>query len=180
MRERDLEARRLSVDHKPNETEEAERVKARGGQVRNLNGCWRVAGPQGTNTLLAISRAFGDRELKTCTAQPLVSCVPAVSSHALSSQDRLLIMATDGLWDVVDDDAAVRIACEAARKTLSHPPPPGNDIAGGSAFAAAEALVRRATELRSLDNITVLVAWLLWDETAAAETPPSSAASVAL
>ena len=60
MRERELEAHRLSVDHKPDLPKEAERVRASGGFVRSINGCWRVTGPPGTSTMLAISRAFGD------------------------------------------------------------------------------------------------------------------------
>ena len=156
MRERELEALRLSVDHKPDLPEEAERVRASGGSVRSINGCWRVAGPPGTSTLLAISRAFGDRELKRCTATPLVSNEPFVSSRALCPLDRVLILASDGLWDVIDDSQAVKIAWDAARGRAP------NSQAG--ALAAANALVRRASEQGSMDNITVIVAWLLWPE----------------
>jgi len=64
----------------------------------------------------------------------------------------------------------VRIACDAAKTCgRSHPPPPGHDVEGsGSAAVAAQALVNRASELKSLDNVTVLVAWLLWDDSSAA------------
>jgi len=185
MREREsLEAHRLSVDHKPDLPDETERVRAAGGQVRSINGCWRVTGPPGTSTLLAISRAFGDRELKQCTAIPLVSHVPAVVTQPLCPRDRLLILASDGLWDVVDDAQAVQIACAAARgRGVVHPPPPGPDLDGhGSALAAARALVSKATESGSMDNITVLVAWLLWPEepaAAAGGASPASASSCA-
>ena len=111
---------------------------------------------------------------------PLVSHEPEVLSHELSPHDRLLIMASDGLWDVVDDSQAVQIACTAARgRGVVHPPPPGGDVDGhGSALAAARALMRRAMEGGSMDNVTVLVAWLLWpDEEAAGGASPSSASS---
>ena len=131
--------------------------------MRNVNGCWRVAGPAGTPTLLAVSRAFGDRELKRCTAIPLVSHVPSVYSHALTPRDRLLILASDGLWDVMDDTQAIRLACDVARRAGAPPCPLGNDpTAQGSASAAAAALVHRATQLGSQDNVTVVVAWILW------------------
>ena len=171
MRERDLEAVRLSVDHKPNLAEEAERVAAAGGQVRNISGCWRVAGPPGCSTLLAVSRAIGDRDLKDAAVAPaataLISCEPQMLSRPLSPQDRLLILATDGLWDVVNDAQAVKIACEAARRVAS---------TEAAAKAAAETLVRRAGELGSLDNVTVLVAWVEWahEAEAAPATPAAS------
>lgn len=75
MRERELEAHRLSVDHKPDLPKEAERVRASGGFVRSINGCWRVTGPPGTSTMLAISRAFGNRELKRATVMTS-DCLP--------------------------------------------------------------------------------------------------------
>ena len=168
MRERDLEAVRLSVDHKPNLAEEAERVAAAGGQVRNISGCWRVAGPPGCTTLLAVSRALGDRDLKDAAGAPtttaLISCEPQMLSRPLSPQDRLLILATDGLWDVMNDGQAVKIACEAARRVAT---------TEAAAKVAAETLVRRAGELGSLDNVTVLVAWVEWahEAEAASATP---------
>ena len=101
---------------------------------------------------------------------PLVSHEPEVLSHELSPHDRLLIMASDGLWDVVDDSQAVPIACTAARgRGVVHPPPPGGDVDGhGSALAAARALMRKAMDSGSMDNVTILVAWLLWPDDEAA------------
>jgi protein phosphatase 2C len=157
-----LDAVRLSIDHKPNLAAESSRIKASGGQVRQIHGCWRVS-CIGAATLLAISRALGDRDLKDCTTQPLVISTPYVASVELTPRDQFVILATDGLWDVVDDQAAVRLAADAARRA----PPPTESGGGGArhtgaAEAAAEALLKRASELGSTDNITVLVAMFDW------------------
>ena len=69
---------RLSVDHKPNLPEEAARVRVAGGDVRCVQGCWRVMRP-GVATMLAVSRALGD-----CVLKPIVSCVPCTTSHTLT------------------------------------------------------------------------------------------------
>ncbi|KAL3906650.1 MAG: hypothetical protein SGPRY_010471 [Prymnesium sp.] len=42
LRDRDPEAVRLSVDHKPDVAEESRRIHEQGGLVRCVNGCWRV------------------------------------------------------------------------------------------------------------------------------------------
>ena len=89
---------RLSVDHKPNLPEEAARVRAMGGDVRCVQGCWRVMRP-GAATMLAVSRALGD-----CVLKPVVSCVPFTASRTLSPRDRFVLIASDGVWDVIDDD----------------------------------------------------------------------------
>ena len=183
LRERDLDAVRLSVDHKPNLMIETERVQEAGGQVKNMSGCWRVAGPPGTSTMLAVSRAIGDRDLKDATPSGrIISNEPQMLSRSLQLEDKLLILATDGLWDVVHDAQAVKIACDAARKVKPPTPKPSPSKSGSSqkavaaaeerstaelqAEAAAEALVKKAGDLGSLDNITVLVAWVEWEEEA--------------
>ena len=63
----------LSDDHKPNRTDERNRIEAAGGVVV-WAGTWRVGG------VLAVSRAFGDRLLKryvVCTRlHPACPCTP--------------------------------------------------------------------------------------------------------
>ena len=141
---------RLSVDHKPNLPEEAARVRAMGGDVRCVQGCWRVMRP-GAATMLAVSRALGDSVLK-----PVVSCVPFTASRTLSPRDRFVLIASDGVWDVIDDDQAVGLAAELAGSA------PGADRAAVPR-AVAEGLVQAALRLGSTDNVTVLVVWLVWD-----------------
>ncbi len=79
----------LSIDHKPNVKEERSRIEAAGGVVV-WAGTWRVGG------VLAVSRAFGDRPLKR-----YVIATPAVAEESLTGEDEFLLLASDGLWDVM-------------------------------------------------------------------------------
>lgn len=119
----------LSSDHKPNRPDERARVQAAGGQVIYA-GCWRVQGD------LAVSRAFGDAHLKPYG----VSSTPELSAISLTPRDIFLVLASDGLWDVVDEQ-------QCASSVLRAPDPLG----------AARSLCDLASARGSMDNITVLV-----------------------
>ncbi|XP_024015151.1 probable protein phosphatase 2C 41 isoform X2 [Eutrema salsugineum] len=98
----------LSVDFKPNIPEEAERIKQSDGRLFCLAdepGVYRVGMPNGESLGLAVSRAFGDYCLKDFG---LVS-VPAVTYRKITEKDQFLILATDGMWDVMTNDEAVEI-----------------------------------------------------------------------
>eukprot|EP01090_Pellita_catalonica_P012675 TRINITY_DN2820_c0_g3_i1.p1 TRINITY_DN2820_c0_g3~~TRINITY_DN2820_c0_g3_i1.p1 ORF type:complete len:393 (+),score=64.55 TRINITY_DN2820_c0_g3_i1:101-1180(+) len=86
----------LSVDHKPESTTEKKRILKHGGFVTESR---RVCGA------LTLSRALGD-----CDLQPWVTWMPDVQIHEISSEDEFIIFACDGLWDVVSNEEAVRIA----------------------------------------------------------------------
>ncbi|XP_015896427.3 protein phosphatase 2C 51 [Ziziphus jujuba] len=133
----------LSRDHKPDRPDELERVEAAGGRVINWNGC-RVLG------VLATSRSIGDHYLK-----PYVICEPEVTISKRTDSDAFIVIATDGLWDVVTNE----FACEVVRRCLD------GQIKrrfseGSSANAAAEAaalLAELALARGSKDNISVIV-----------------------
>ena len=55
---------------------------------------------------LNYSRGFGGKDLKPYG----LTAEPAVIQLRLTPADRLLILASDGLWDVADADAAVALA----------------------------------------------------------------------
>eukprot|EP01089_Gocevia_fonbrunei_P015674 TRINITY_DN4644_c0_g1_i1.p1 TRINITY_DN4644_c0_g1~~TRINITY_DN4644_c0_g1_i1.p1 ORF type:complete len:265 (-),score=52.13 TRINITY_DN4644_c0_g1_i1:31-825(-) len=116
----------LSVDHKPETVAERKRIIDKGGFVTDSK---RV------NGMLALSRALGD-----CELQPWVTWMPDIRIHELSSDDLLIILACDGLWDVLTNEEAAKIAC-------SEPDP---------ARAAAK-LRDYAFLLGSTDNISVVV-----------------------
>ena len=119
----------LSSDHKPNRPDERARVQAAGGQVIYV-GCWRVQGD------LAVSRAFGDAHLKKYG----VSATPELSAFAIGPRDAFLVLASDGLWDVVDEQQCASSVPRAS-----------------DALGAARALAELASVRGSMDNITVLV-----------------------
>lgn len=144
----------LSSDHKPDRPDELARIEEAGGRVIYWDGA-RVLG------VLAMSRAIGDNYLK-----PYVIPEPEVTITERIEDDECLILASDGLWDVVSND----IACSVARMCLnSQNPPsplrsPGNEVnvAGGenSDKACSDAsilLTKLALARRSSDNVSVVV-----------------------
>ncbi|KAJ7535152.1 hypothetical protein O6H91_12G021000 [Diphasiastrum complanatum] len=138
----------LSKDHKPDREDELARVEAAGGHVIFWNG-FRVLG------VLAMSRAIGDRYLKPfIIPEPEVTCTPRMKD------DECLILASDGLWDVLSNEEA----CDIARRCLAghcryrnHPGSPDNEIDNPLATAAAAILAKVALSKGSMDNISVVV-----------------------
>ncbi|CAJ1972265.1 unnamed protein product [Sphenostylis stenocarpa] len=97
------EALDLSSDHKPDRPDELKRIEEAGGRVINWNG-QRVLG------VLATSRSIGDQYLR-----PYVISEPEVTVTKRSSKDEFLILASDGLWDVMSSE----VACQVVRKCLN-------------------------------------------------------------
>jgi serine/threonine protein phosphatase PrpC len=86
-------AERMSYDHRGTDEAEVERVRSQGGIV--LEG--RVGGS------LAITRAFGDHSLK----KDGVIAKPFIKKHILRSSDKYLVVASDGVWDSLEDQDAI-------------------------------------------------------------------------
>ncbi|KAH9253321.1 hypothetical protein BASA81_008672 [Batrachochytrium salamandrivorans] len=81
----------LSQDHKPDRPDELDRIASLGGSVSHW-GVWRLEG------VLAMSRAIGDRTLKQYAIPD-----PEVVEHTVSPTDRYVVLATDGVWDVLSN-----------------------------------------------------------------------------
>ncbi|KAK1575201.1 hypothetical protein Q3G72_003421 [Acer saccharum] len=124
----------LSRDHVASCLEERERVVNAGGQVKWQVDTWRV-GP----AALQVTRSIGDDDLK-----PAVTAEPEITETVLSSEDEFLVMASDGLWDVVSNEEAVNII----RDTVKEP------------GMCSKRLATEAAERGSKDNITVIVIFL--------------------
>eukprot|EP00939_MAST-03C_sp_MAST-3C-sp1_P004666 g4666.t1 len=126
---RDGSVLEMSKDHKPNDRDEQRRIERAGGIVVHV-GVWRVEG------VLAVSRAVGDRAFKD-----YVVADPDVREHAREcGRDDFLVLATDGLWDVVSNEKVASIVRACA-----------------SATEAAKVLTETAFALGSRDNICSLV-----------------------
>ncbi|KAL9677409.1 hypothetical protein QQ045_005638 [Rhodiola kirilowii] len=125
---RDGNAIAVSRDHKPDQTDERQRIEDAGGFVM-WAGVWRVGG------VLAVSRAFGDRLLKQ-----YVVADPDIQEEKVDSSLEFLILASDGLWDVVTNQEAVEMV-----KPIQ------------DAEEAAKRLVTEAYQRGSADNITCIV-----------------------
>lgn len=63
------------------------------------------------NGILAVSRAFGDRNMKGA-----INAEPEVRERSLDRQDEYLVLATDGLWDVMTSQEACDIVWSCAPK----------------------------------------------------------------
>ncbi|XP_059626563.1 protein phosphatase 2C 37-like [Cornus florida] len=130
----------LSVDHKPNRLDELNRIQAAGGRVIYWDGP-RVLG------VLAMSRAIGDDYLK-----PYVICEPEVTIVDRTAGDEFLILASDGLWDVLTNDTA----CGVVRLCLGHRAA-GGEISEKACSDASTLLARVALARQSADNVSVVV-----------------------
>nr|XP_027084290.1 protein phosphatase 2C 51-like [Coffea arabica] len=131
----------LSNDHKPDRPDEKERVEAAGGRIIDWDGC-RVQG------VLATSRSIGDHYLK-----PYVISEPEVKVCKRTESDDFLIIATDGLWDVVPND----VACEVVRRCLNGQISKRLSKEPGAAAEAAAILAQLAIAKGSRDNISIIV-----------------------
>jgi serine/threonine protein phosphatase PrpC len=128
-----------SKDHKPSNTEETVRILKAGGFVRG----GRVDGD------LAVSRSFGDFDLKQNTNLPRcsqkVSVEPDVKQFARDDADEFIVLACDGVWDVIDSEPCV-VWVRNALKTQS-------DLG-----KVCEDLIEYCcVDLCSRDNISVLI-----------------------
>lgn len=145
----------LSSDHKPDRPDELNRIQEAGGRVIFWDGP-RVLG------VLAMSRAIGDNYLK-----PYVSCEPEVTITDRTSEDDCLILASDGLWDVVSNHTACGVARMCLRGKM--PPAPetispvevegvGGDSSADKACSDASMLLTKLALARhSTDNVSVVV-----------------------
>ncbi|KAJ4768876.1 Protein phosphatase 2C family protein [Rhynchospora pubera] len=125
----------LSSDHKPNRPDEMQRIEAAGGKVIESDG-YRVWG------VLNNSRSIGDHKLKA-----YVICEPEVTITERVLEDEFIILASDGLWDVISNE----MACYIVRSCL---------LAGPTPTDVASLLVKIAISRGSRDNISVIVVQL--------------------
>jgi serine/threonine protein phosphatase PrpC len=141
------EAIAMSNDHKPYNEVERQRINAAGGFVCEHG---RICGN------LAVSRGFGDFEYKRRgdldASQQMVTCEPEITIHVRKElEDGMLIVACDGLWDVVDNQEALTWASIFA------------SVGEGNPLVIAKSLTDMAIDgefngrSKSSDNVSVLV-----------------------
>ncbi|XP_039499179.1 probable protein phosphatase CG10417 [Drosophila santomea] len=92
----------MSIDHKPEDDEEASRIIKAGGRV-TLDG--RVNGG------LNLSRALGDHAYKTNGSLPaeeqMISALPDVKKLIITPEDEFMILACDGIWNYMSSEEVV-------------------------------------------------------------------------
>eukprot|EP00930_Biecheleria_cincta_P070276 TRINITY_DN57917_c0_g1_i1.p1 TRINITY_DN57917_c0_g1~~TRINITY_DN57917_c0_g1_i1.p1 ORF type:complete len:463 (-),score=82.76 TRINITY_DN57917_c0_g1_i1:198-1526(-) len=99
----------LSQDHKPSLPEEKQRIGNAGGFVVDSRvGPYTVSRVNGE---LSLSRAIGDLRFKQdatrSAAEQIVTCVPDVRTYMRNPEDEFLIIACDGVWDVLSSQDVV-------------------------------------------------------------------------
>lgn len=144
----------VSEDHKPTRIDEKKRIERAGGLVLQVRGSWRVAASTNPNSMsksarreyqgLAMTRSLGDLYFKQPTALSIAE--PDIQVVPLSDKDLFLVLATDGVYDVLSNQEVVDLA-------LRHWDNPEE---------AAKNIVRSAYKRRSEDNLTVLVIQFGW------------------
>jgi len=124
----------LTQDHRPDNAREYERIVQLGGTVVHRPGDAARVVPGH----LAVSRSIGDTR-----AKPIVTADPEVQSMLVDATWRALVLATDGLWDVVTPALCAEVCLRSP-----------------SAHHAADQLVDLAISMKSTDNVSVMVVML--------------------
>mmetsp|Transcript_87019 Transcript_87019/g.254646 ORF Transcript_87019/g.254646 Transcript_87019/m.254646 type:complete len:514 (+) Transcript_87019:124-1665(+) len=111
----------LSEDHKPNLPGEMDRITRAGGSVER-----RQVGPIvhfRVNGNLNLSRSIGDLEYKKnpCLSPPeqMICATPDVQTFKREPSDEFLILACDGVWDVLGNQEAIDFVHERLPEWLS-------------------------------------------------------------
>jgi serine/threonine protein phosphatase PrpC len=133
----------LTKDHKPSWPEEKRRIEQLGGNIYQDNaGDWRIKD-------LSVSRAFGDFD-----TEPFITCLPDIYNYKIHPEDKFIILACDGLWDVMKNEDVVNfILNECYDDTLKKRIKNNNNI--------AKKLAEHAINIGSMDNVSIIVIFLI-------------------
>eukprot|EP01128_Nolandella_sp_AFSM9_P002158 TRINITY_DN12546_c0_g1_i1.p1 TRINITY_DN12546_c0_g1~~TRINITY_DN12546_c0_g1_i1.p1 ORF type:complete len:299 (+),score=44.70 TRINITY_DN12546_c0_g1_i1:52-897(+) len=126
----------MSVDHHCNHPKERARIEGAGCQVTNNR----------INGILAVPRGIGDALHKDlATFGPAASTSkPTVTEFPLDTGVDFFIVACDGLWDVINNQLAVRFVSRRLGE-------------GGKLNTVAKELVKLALDKGSTDNVSVIL-----------------------
>ncbi|PAA51896.1 hypothetical protein BOX15_Mlig030480g1 [Macrostomum lignano] len=106
---RDGKVALATMDHKPINPVEKERIQNAGGSVMI----------QRVNGSLAVSRSLGDYDYKNvCGRGPteqLVSPEPEIFSESRDDKDQFIVLACDGIWDVMTNEELCSFVLDRAR-----------------------------------------------------------------
>eukprot|EP00756_Hemistasia_phaeocysticola_P030375 Hpha_TRINITY_DN16283_c7_g1::TRINITY_DN16283_c7_g1_i1::g.16355::m.16355/K07359/CAMKK2; calcium/calmodulin-dependent protein kinase kinase 2 len=93
-------AQQLTELHIASNADERQAVESRGGSVIHYGGSWRV------NGMLLVTRTIGD-----FPCRDVVTAEPSITTRTVGSEDEFLVIASDGLWDVMTPEEV----CDAVR-----------------------------------------------------------------
>jgi protein phosphatase len=123
---RNILGEQLTYDHKPDLERERERIEKCGGMVERLanhnhkpfhrGGDFLMRKALGETPMqLQYSRAFGAKDLKVFGS----ICTPDVKVLRLDASMKVVILASDGLWDVIQTNDAAVLAMRAVKEGVS-------------------------------------------------------------
>ena len=142
----------ITLDHKPYTPLERRRLEKLGAKVGkeiwNDRGDWRIND-------LSVSRAFGDK-----SSEQYVISRPDMFTHKVTDNLRFIILACDGLWDVVSNQEAVDLVIDCCYdKDLNRIDNPKHIVNNEEKYLnIAEKLACMAIDERgSTDNVTAIV-----------------------
>ena len=138
----------VSIDHKPDEENEKNRIERAGGVIVRT-GAIQVARVMPGR--LSVSRSFGDlkAKIKKLGGKPgVVVASPDVFRVKLTDNLDFLVLGSDGIFDVLENDEVAEVVWLALRSY-------GN--VHERAGKAARDVVERALEKRTSDNVTCVV-----------------------
>jgi serine/threonine protein phosphatase PrpC len=129
-----------TIDHKPSLTKESNRIIKNGGKImfQDTERIYVNDNAKG----LAISRVIGDLHYK---GGNVVVCNPDIYKRDILQENEFIILASDGLWDVITNHDAVKFVNELLQKEIY------------SLRHIAKKLVNYALLSGSMDNITVII-----------------------
>ena len=145
----------ITCDQKATDPDEIARITKAGGFVTN----GRVM------EILAVARAFGDASLKNSSAPKAVTADPLITSFRPEAEDEFIIMATDGLWDVMSSQDAVSFVSQRIRDSVidvealreGHGESINADFIKTNLDEIAYSIVDKAYSMGSQDNITAVI-----------------------
>jgi len=144
------EGLQLTRDHKPSLKDERARIESHGGRV--------VFDGYANHRVYAKNQRYPGLNMSRCLGDLLghqecgISCVPEVSEHNISADDKILLLCSDGVWEFITPSEAVHIVI---------------DFPSSKAMAAAERLAKEAWDRwiaeeggAVVDDITALLVHL--------------------
>lgn len=145
----------LTRDHKPNEEREKSRIKQLGGTIE-----WDALAKVHRVESLSLSRAIGD-----AFAKPIVSSEVEIKLYpVMEGKDEFLLLASDGLWDVMTSQEVVTYVKERFRAELSRIELTSQEDIENCKLVVrrnmARSICREAIRRGTGDNVCVLMVWL--------------------
>jgi len=126
-------------DHKPNDPDERKRILELGGQINVSGTTFRVGG----HVNLTVSRSIGDYPKRHMAKDKGLTCQPEILTRNINSTYKFIILASDGIWDVMTSEDAIH----EVKKVLLLASP----------SRAAKRLISLAQQRGSTDDLTVIV-----------------------